>query len=247
MIATKTENSIPQYIQPPTDKRYELYNFIANHINNWKSQQLVIEGSSYKDLLKNYNEFLANHPGEVTLRSHQRLKQQIERFIAASEKLQEHPEICDLQKQATHELEELPKYLELLSNNTNNNNDLFNIFRKRFNEANTKISGDFNKNLQEFYQNLRVPLERFKLSLNLSEKQEYQDLLKSCNDFLLAPNDKKKYQAFEKLLKFILQNRVSREPVDASLNASNCKWDSVKFVEYPQKISSWSVTSSSRK
>ncbi|XP_075149965.1 uncharacterized protein LOC142224040 isoform X2 [Haematobia irritans] len=229
---------IIEFIKPPTDKRLELFDFIANKINDWSTKQLIIEGSSYETLLAGYNEFLDSHKGDKSFSSapYQKLKQQIERFIQAIEKLKKDSQSCILQAKASQELEEISKNMEFLNTSPNNNTALVNLIRRRYNEATTKMSQEFSIDLKEIYERLPTIIYNFKQNLSPAEREEYKELLRSCDEFLPSANSKKKYEVFEKFTKFILRGLHVK-----GRSESNCKWESSRFVEFPQKINSWAV------
>uniref|UniRef100_A0A1I8NT15 Uncharacterized protein n=1 Tax=Stomoxys calcitrans TaxID=35570 RepID=A0A1I8NT15_STOCA len=232
-------HSIKEFIQPPTDKRYELYDFIATRIDDWSTKQLLIEGSTYSSMLVAYKDFMHTHKGDKTYAdpSFGKLQQQMERFIGATEKLRQDPQNCALQNRASQELEEISKCMEFLSNSNNHDTALLNIIRTRYNEANSRISQDFVPALNAFFERLPTVIYNFKQNLNNAQKEEYKELLQCCNEFVPSASLQKKYQVFDRLTKLIIRGRQPRDP---ATNA-NCKWETSKFVEFPQKINSWSI------
>ncbi|XP_073821715.1 uncharacterized protein [Musca autumnalis] len=224
-------------LPPRPDKRLEVFEFLTSQINEWNAKQLQIEATTYSDMLKRLDELHVASSSNVktpSARSLQRIREQIERFIKATEKVKTNSQNCQLQAEASRELDELPKQLQLLEENQNNSR-FFNAIRQRYNEATTKIHNEFPSFLNGIYQQLPTVIERFRRELNQPEREEYKDFLKSCSEFLIAPNPKKKNESFGKLIYTLIHSRTMQL---RSADKADCKWNWSKIEDFSQKVSS---------
>lgn len=195
--------------------------------------QTIATGSfNLSEMLQQFDELQNRNEKTPAARSLQRIREQIECYIKATEKLKTNVENCELQAEAGRELEELPKYLQLLNENPNNS-PIFNGFRQRYNQANAKIQQEFPIFLNGIYQKLPTVIERFRRDLNQPEREEYKDFLKYCSEFLIAPNSKKKNESFERLIYALIHSRTMRV---RSENKADCKWNGGKIEDFSQKL-----------